>query len=1490
MATKKSNSKKGLPVADTPLIKSANLFPVVGIGASAGGLDAFKKLLKAIPEDSGMAYVLVQHLDPNHESMLPEILQKVTPIPVLEITDDIKVMPDHIYVIPSNKMMVATDGILLLAPRPAKSKTERNLPIDLFFASLAEVHQEHAIGVVLSGTASDGTQGLKAIKEHGGITFAQDEASAQYEGMPNSAVEAGVVDFVLPPEEIPNKLLEITSKIKLSDEELQNIPKQEEDVFKQILSLLRIRKGVDFTYYKQTTIRRRILRRMVVNKNEDPGEYLKFLRGSTTEQDLLYQDILIPVTSFFRDKKTFENLCNNVFPAILKNKLPGEITRIWVAGCSTGQEVYSFAICFKEFLGDNHERIQIFGTDLSEPAIIKARSGLYEKGELESVSPQRLKEYFVKNNGGYQVNKSIRDLCVFAHHNFLKDPPFGKMDCISCRNVLIYMEPYLQKKALTTFHYALKPKGFLLLGKSETTSGVPDLFTSASKTDKLYTRKDVPGRFMQVASQRSEQILTRTIENSKSDSDSYRNRTDFQKTADDILLTKYTPAGVVVNEAMDIVHFRGNTANYLEQAPGKPSHNLMMMAKYGLGFELRNILHKVKIDKALVVKENIPLHVSGSLRNISIEAFPLPNTVEPYYLILFHDHNLTDADGLVITSKKKKPAKIKQDEKDIRIQLLEQELSQLREDMRSITEEQEASNEELQSANEELLSSSEELQSLNEELETGKEELQSTNEELTVLNHELVGLNEQVTDARNYSESIVATLYQPLLVLDKHLRVKTANKAFYKTFNVNERETEGVLIYDLGNRQWNIPELRTLLEEILPQKKQITDFEVSHNFTSIGERVILLSALEITREKKEEKLILLSIEDITDRKKAEEIIKQSGEKFMQLVQGLPAAVFSTDHTGHITFYNDAAIKLWGRKPEIGKEIWHSDFKIFNADGSPLPVDNTPIGIALRDGRSKIHEEIILERPDGSRSHVLTHPQAEFGLSGEVIGGINMLFDITEEVMARKKVELSEHRYHNLIFSSPTLIAILKGENMIIEIANDAILEQWGKGKDIIGKPLLEVLPEIIDQEFGNLLKEVYETGNPYYGNELPVYLNYNGITKLKHYTFVYQAQRDLDDKIEGVAIISNEVTPTAIYNQQLKRSEAYFRQMSDLMPQKVWTADAQGNYNYVNKCWLDYTGLTYEQLKDWGWKKAVHPDDWEETKTKWEQSLITGENFEMEHRFVNTEGIYKWHLTRGLAQKDESGKIVMWIGTNTEMQQIKEEEQRRGDFIKMVSHELKTPVTSIKGYVQLLLMMTEDNQAPQNMLPVKDSLTRIDRQVVKLTRLIAEMLDLSRIEANRLDLQKEVFSINTLVEECLEDIRYTSPKHAIDLFEDFSCMVNGDKGRIEQVIINLVANAIKYSPSESHIEVRIKKAPKNQVAICITDYGIGIENSEHKKIFERFYRVGGKSEITYPGFGIGLFIANEIIERHAGHITLKSETGKGSVFTISLPVAPENNI
>ena len=1098
-----------------PLSISDNRFPVVGIGASAGGLEAFKKLLKAIPENSGMAYVLVQHLDPKHESLLPELLQKVTTLPVLEITDDIKVEPDHIYILPSNKMMIANDGVLLLSPRPEKSKTERNLPIDVFFTSLAEVHQSHAIGVVLSGTASDGTNGLRAIKNQGGITFAQDEESAAYEGMPQSAARAGVVDFILPPDQIPQKLVEITRKVILSDDELQNIPQDDATIFKQILVLLRLRKGTDFTYYKQTTIRRRIFRRIALNKSDSPARYLDYLRENKPEQDLLYQDLLIPVTNFFRDNKTFDHLCETVFPQIVKYKTSGEPVRIWVAACSTGEEVYSIAICFKELLGDN-QRMQIFATDISEPAIIKARAAIYTRADVNGITELRLQEFFTRTGDSYQVNKSIRDMCVFAVHNFLKDPPFGKMDFISCRNVLIYMEPYLQKKALTTFHYALNEKGLLLLGKSETASAVTDLFSSATKKEKLFVRRDVPGRFMQNTTQGIEQSFAEVNMKSKNAPVS----TDFQKTADEILLGKYTPAGVVVNEAMDIVHFRGSTGNYLEAAPGKASLNLLKMAKNGLGFELRNILHKAKKDNTTVVKENIPLQVNGSLHNITIEAMPLPNVLEPHFLILFQDGAVPARQ--LTPGNKKTTSKAKNDDKDLRIQQLEKELAQLREDVRSITEDQEAVNEELQSANEELLSGSEELQSLNEEMETSKEELQSTNEELTVVNQEIIGLNEQVSDARDYAEAIVTTVWEPLVVLDKNLRVKSANTAFYKTFQASEMDTVGRLMYELGGKQWNIPALRTLLEEILPRKTRFADFEVKQNFPNIGERVMRLNARELSRDKTDEKLILVAIEDVTEKVTYRQKIEESEAFNRSVLESSPDCIKILDAEGRLHFINSNGTcmmelvdfsnhqniywwDLWEEKDH--QTIKDAFFKALSGEKEQFQASRK-----TTKGTLKWFDIIVLPL------EVNVHTKKAQRI-------LSVSRDITEIKQGQLKEKVLLERFQSLVLQAPVAICVMRGKDYVIEVINRGMYEMWDKTlEQTLNKPAFEVLPELMEQGFKELLETVYTTGKRIVVDELPIIIKRNGKRENVFVKFVYEPMREADGTVSGVMALAHEIT------------------------------------------------------------------------------------------------------------------------------------------------------------------------------------------------------------------------------------------------------------------------------------------------------------------------------------------------------------------------------
>ena len=845
--------------------RSTNLFPVVGVGASAGGLDAFKRLIRNIPEKSGVAYILVQHLEPTHESLLVDILQKITRIPIQEITNNVRVEPDHVYVIPSNKLLTANDGRLELSPRGPKN--EKNMPIDVFFTSLSDVHQSHAIGVVLSGTATDGTLGLKAIKDHGGFTFAQEQRTAAFDSMPQSAIDADVVDFILPPEEIPlqvSRLLEtLRNGLPVDKEDLKSA---KEDAFRQLITLLRIRKATDFTYYKQTTIRRRIIRRMGLNKMEDITDYLAYFRENMTEQELLYQDLLIPVTGFFRDPRTYEVVCESVLPNLIKDKDDFNPLRIWIAGCSTGEEPYSMAICLSEYLGEKTAdyKIQIFATDVSEKSVAKARSGIYMKRDMAGLSAERIERYFTKVNGSFQVNKSIRDMCVFACHNFLKDPPFAKMSFISCRNVLIYMETFLQKRALTTFHYALNENGYLLLGHSETTAPAADLFTPYGKNEKIYTRKNVPGKFLHASADKKNNVSKDNVFAVKKEP----GRDDFQRSADEMVIARYSPPGVVVNEEMEIVQIRGLTGDWLEPSPGKPSLNVLKMVRQGLAFELRNAIHKARTDNQPVVKEGIPLLSREKQQLVTIEVIPLLNTVDRYYLVLFRDAIAGDAREVTLGGVAGDPGS-KDTTESRRNQQLERELAQLREDMRSITEDQEAVNEELQSANEELLSGSEELQSLNEELETSKEEIQSTNEELTTLNQELFDRNSQLNAARLYSESIVATIREPLIILDKDMKVKTANRAYYKKFMTSEEETEEKYFYHLRNGQWDIPLLRSALENSLAAEGRVADVEIRHRFEDIGERTLILNACRIAAKESAELLILVAIEDVTDARNRE---------------------------------------------------------------------------------------------------------------------------------------------------------------------------------------------------------------------------------------------------------------------------------------------------------------------------------------------------------------------------------------------------------------------------------------------------------------------------------------------------------------------------------------------------------------------------------------------------------------------------------------------
>jgi two-component system CheB/CheR fusion protein len=1094
------------------------LVAVVGVGASAGGLEAFKQLLARLPVDTGMAFVLVTHLDPKHESILPELLAKATSLPVSEVEDGTPVAPNHIYVMPRNVSLLIESGALRLRPRDDGRGQHR--PIDTFLQTLAEDQGTRAVGVILSGTATDGTLGLEAIKAEGGITFAQEPKSARYDSMPRSAVAAGCVDFTLTPEGIAEELARISRHPYVAPFEVASsvvgeaTQPADRNGFNKILALLRRATGVDFSLYKTNTLRRRVRRRMILNKLDGLEEYAQYLRDNAAEVENLYQDILINVTCFFRDPEAFEVLKKKIFPKIVERRAPDDPVRIWVVGCSTGEEAYSVAMSFTEFAGEgaDHIPVQIFATDLNQKAIERARAGLYSKNITEDVSPERLRRFFTEAEGGYRVGKPLRDMCVFARQNIITDPPFSRMDLISCRNLLIYLDPALQKRVLPLLHYALRPAGVLWLGSSETTGAASDLFEPEDKKHRFYARKLTTER-PRLSYPTGDQTWEKSDDRRRpAERAATSGGAEAQREADRIIAARYAPASALINEEMNVLQLRGDVAPYLDQSPGKATRNLLKMAREGLLIALREAVDKVREDESPVRKENLCVKYDGATGDVNFEVIPLKHSLsqERYFLILFETAETADHGD------DRKAGDLKRRSEERQIKQLHQELAAARDHLQSVIEEYEATNEELQSASEEAQSSNEELQSINEELETSKEELESSNEELNTLNEELNSRNEELgrlnsdlvnllgsvqmpilmldsrlrirrftpaaekllnlipTDvgrpigdlklnldcpdlerlitevidtvgvkevemrdgegrwrslrvrpyktlenkidgavvtlvdideikktereikaARDYAEAVLRTTRDPLLVLHGNLTVDSANEAFYKTFKLKPGETEGRSIYDLSGRQWDGPQLRRLLEEIIPRNSHFDDFEIRHEISGLGERSLLLNARRLDSREGGLERILLGIEDVTERKEAE----TARARLAAVVESSDDAIVAIDLDGVIASWNQGAERLFGYTTQ-------------EAIGQPLTLLIPPerfgaeesILQRLRRGEHLEHFETVRQRKDGSAVAISLTVSPITNAQGEVIGTSRIARDITE----RKRAEEAIH--------------------------------------------------------------------------------------------------------------------------------------------------------------------------------------------------------------------------------------------------------------------------------------------------------------------------------------------------------------------------------------------------------------------------------------------------------------------------------------------------
>ncbi len=801
-----------------PILSARGMFPVVAVGASAGGLEAVTQLLSRIPAKSGIAIVLVQHLAPKHDSSLVALLSRVSELPVSEVAKATVVEANHVYVIPPGKDLIYGSRKLLLKPRDESHGL--HMPIDRFMESLAREEAHRAIGVVLSGTGSDGALGLQAIKARGGIAFAQSEDSAKYDGMPHAAIATGCTDFILPPAQIGEKLIQIARHPYVVRAAVRPVEETiDRDVLRGILNLLRSSTGSDFTQYKTGTIVRRIRRRMVLHKSRNLMDYAKFLAHHPDEASALQEDILIHVTGFFRDAPAFEILKKKVFPRILKTRQPSTPVRIWVPGCATGEEVYSLAICLLECIKDESDSVtlQVFGTDVNEPSLEKARAGVYTSNQVKDVSPGRLKRFFVKLDRGYQIRKDIRERCVFAKQNVFQDPPFSRLDLISCRNVLIYLGPELQNRVIPIFHYALKPTGLLLLGRAETITSHSGLFAPVDRSYRIYSRKPGASRlaFERRSAEHDAQVSRSQLPQAKVEDGPAKSAG-----AESVLLAKHGPAAVLVNSDLEILQFSGRTSAFLDPSAGPASLSLAKMARESLVWEIRTAIHKSRKTGGSVRRERIPIATNGRTRDAAVEVIPLParSAEERNYWVVFEDSAEKQPHvGLPATAEKGTKSGLLAAQRQA-LARAQRELEQTRSRMDEIIRGQETTNEELQSANEEILSRNEELQSINEEMETAKEELQSSNEELTTLNDELEHRHSELSQLNSDLTNLFVSLEIPVLILGRDLRIRRFSPAAESLFNLMPGDI-GRPVSDMRFSA-TIPELRNASATVMDSGKR----------------------------------------------------------------------------------------------------------------------------------------------------------------------------------------------------------------------------------------------------------------------------------------------------------------------------------------------------------------------------------------------------------------------------------------------------------------------------------------------------------------------------------------------------------------------------------------------------------------------------------------------------------------------------------------------
>jgi two-component system CheB/CheR fusion protein len=1015
--------------AELPVVEQSAPFLVVGVGASAGGLAATTELLANLGDDPELALVVVHHLDPSHESALVDILSRATALPVRLVVDPVRVTPNCVYVLPPNAGLQLNDGVLSCTPR--ESLDGRHLPIDQFFESLARDRGELSVGVVLSGTGSDGSRGIQAIRSVDGVTFAQD-SSAEHQGMPESAIATGCVDFRLPPGGIAAELLRLGAARRRSGAD-------DDRAFQEVISKLRATSGIDFVNYKQSTLRRRINRRMRAHGLRHLRDYAALVNAEPAELGLLFEDVLIHVTGFFRDPEVFEALQTKVFPRLIGNRRPETSIRVWVPACSTGEEVYSLAISLLEFLGQANASdipIKLFGTDVSAQAIAKARIAKFPASIAESVSPGRLQRFFSKLENGYQIRRDVRDLCVFAEQDATRDPPFAGVDLISCRNLLIYLDTALQQRLLPIFHYALKDPGFLLLGAEESIRAFPG-FVSVDEKCKIYARSAAaPRRVFDFVDGPPALRATSTI---TADGSASLPR-EIHREADRLVLAEFAPPGVVVTEDLAIVQFRGRTGPFLDPVPGTASFDLLRMVKADLRLPLRQTIDEARTKSEPVRRDGLRVGSGASALTVGLKAIPfrVPPSQQRYFIVLFEDE--TQAEEAAPAVEKASPVVQGQAQN-----ALLQELASTRDYLQSVIEQAEASNEELLAANEESVSSNEELRSTNEELQTAKEELQATNQELRMINEEMVVRNADATRLSNDLNNVLNSAEIPVVLLGLDSIVRQFTPAAARALLIEPRDI-GRTLGDVAALA-RIPGLAQLVDQVL---ERLTSVESTVEGDG-GRWFQLYVRPYLTADKRIDGSVITAI-DITALKQTSALVEEARRYAEGIVQAVRESLVVLNEQFRVRSVNRAFQRVF---PRYGQDVVGKLFFELGHGEWATPALRGRLEAVAADGALLEDFRVVLPS-EGADPRVLL-------LNARRIEDTSLLLlaieDATERERAFDAVRRAERAFREMLTTASEAI-IMSDAAGRITFANDAALAMFGYSlAEMLGLAVELLVPE-----------------------------------------------------------------------------------------------------------------------------------------------------------------------------------------------------------------------------------------------------------------------------------------------------------------------------------------------------------------------------------------------------------------------------------------------